>query len=80
MHDLIANFLKGNYLEARRLQLYLYDIIKALFIETNPIPVKTAMAMMGMVEANMRLPLYKLSTANLDKLKEILKKYKVIND
>ena len=79
-HDLVANFLEGNYLEARRLQIYLYDIIKALFIETNPVPVKTAMAVMGMIEVNIRLPLCKLSAANLDKLKGILKKYKVIND
>ena len=77
-HDLAANFLEGNLAEARRLQLYLYDIIKILFIETNPIPVKTAMAAMGMVEANLRLPLYKLSLANLDELKKVLKKYKLI--
>lgn len=77
-HDLVANFLEGNLTEARRLQLYLYDIIKILFIETNPVPVKTAMAEMGMVEANLRLPLYKLGSESLDKLKKILKRYKLI--
>lgn len=77
-HDLVTSFLEGNLTEARRLQLHLYELIKALFIETNPIPVKTALGLMGMIELNMRLPLCKMSTANLDKLKVILEKYKLI--
>lgn len=77
-HDLVANFLEGNLAEARRLQLYLYDIIKALFIETNPMPVKTALGLMKMIVPNMRLPLCKMSAANLVQLKTILKKYKLI--
>lgn len=77
-HDLITNFLEGNLAEAKRLQLYLYDIIKVLFIETNPIPVKTALGLMKMIVPNMRLPLCEMSAANLDKLKIILKKYKLI--
>jgi len=77
-HDLVAAFSEGNLAEARRLQLYLYDIVKALFIETNPIPVKTALGLMKIIEPNMRLPLCKMSAANLDKLKIILKKYKLI--
>ena len=78
VHDLVANFLEGNLAEARRLQLYLYDIIKALFIETNPIPVKTALGLMKMITPNLRLPLCNMSAANLDKLKTILKKYRLI--
>ncbi len=77
-HDLVAAFSEGNLAEARRLQLYLYDMIKALFIETNPIPVKTALGLMKMITPNMRLPLCEMSAANLDKLKIILKKYKLI--
>lgn len=77
-HDLVANFLAGNLAEARRLQLYLYDMIKALFIETNPIPVKTALGLMKMIVPNMRLPLCEMDAANLDKLKAVLKKYKLI--
>lgn len=77
-HDLVTNFLEGNLAEAKRLQLYLYGIIKTLFIETNPIPVKTALGLMKMIVPNMRLPLCKMSAANLDKLKIILKKYKLI--
>ena len=77
-HDLTAAFLEGNLVEARRLQLYLYDIIKALFIETNPIPVKTALGLMKVIVPNMRLPLCQMSASNVDKLKTILKKYKLI--
>ncbi|MDP8290270.1 MAG: 4-hydroxy-tetrahydrodipicolinate synthase [Candidatus Susulua stagnicola] len=77
-HALVASFLEGNLAEAKRLQLYLYDIIKILFIETNPIPVKTALELMGMIELNLRLPLCKMSSTNLDKLKVMLEKYKLI--
>jgi 4-hydroxy-tetrahydrodipicolinate synthase len=77
-HDLVAAFLEGNLEEARRLQLYLYDAIKALFIETNPIPVKTSLGLMGLIEPNLRLPLYKMSDENLQKLKTVLKRYKLI--
>ena len=77
-HDLVAAFLEGNLEEAKKLQLYLYDAIKALFIETNPIPAKTSLGLMGLVEANLRLPLYKMSDENLSKLKSILKRYKLI--
>jgi len=79
-HDLVESFLKGNYEKAKRLQLYLYDLIKALFIETNPIPVKTALGLMGLINPTLRLPLYKMSQTNLEKLKEILKRYKLINE
>ena len=77
-HALVASFLEGNLAEAKRLQLYLYGIIKILFIETNPIPVKTALELMGMIELNLRLPLCKMSSTNLDKLKVMLEKYKLI--
>jgi len=77
-HDLVANFLEGNLAEARRLQLYLYEMIKTLFIETNPIPIKTALGLMKMITPNMRLPLCEMNAANRDKLKTILKKYKLI--
>lgn len=78
-HDLIESFLQGDTLKAKQLQLYLYDIIKTLFIETNPIPVKTALSLMGLIELNLRLPLCELSEANLHKLKEVLKRYKLIS-
>jgi len=78
-HDLVMNFLNGNFQEAKRLQLYLYDLIKILFVETNPIPVKTALNLMGLLKFNLRLPLCELSKENYSKLKEVLKKYKLIS-
>ncbi len=74
-HDLVASFLKGNIEKARKLQLYLYPLIKILFIETNPIPVKTALGLMGLIEPNLRLPLYRMNKENFKKLKAIIKKY-----
>ncbi len=77
MHNLVDSFLKGNIEKSKKLQLYLYDLIKALFIETNPIPVKTALGIMGIIEPNLRLPLYKMSDNNLLSLKEVMKRYKL---
>jgi len=70
--------LRGNLKKARALQLYLYKIIKMLFIETNPIPVKTALGLMGLIEPFLRLPLYRMSKDNELKLKAVLKEYKLI--
>jgi len=78
MHKLIDSFLKGDYEKAKKLQLYLYDLIKALFIETNPIPVKRALGLMRLINPTLRLPLCEMSQNNLEKLKEILKRYKLI--
>ncbi|UCC96097.1 MAG: dihydrodipicolinate synthase family protein, partial [Candidatus Omnitrophota bacterium] len=77
-HSLVANFLEGNAEEAKRLQLYLYELIKALFIETNPIPVKTSLGFMGLIEPYLRLPLYRMSDINEEKLKVVLREYKLI--
>lgn len=77
-HDLVSSFLKGNPAEAKKLQLYLYEMIKVLFIETNPIPVKASLNLMGLIEGNLRLPLCEMSQANLAKLKSTLKSYKLI--
>ncbi|MFH1505339.1 MAG: 4-hydroxy-tetrahydrodipicolinate synthase [Candidatus Omnitrophota bacterium] len=78
IHNLVENYLQGNLNEAKQLQLYLYSMIKALFMETNPIPVKTALSLMGLIELNFRLPLCNMSKENLEKLKVILKKYSLI--
>ncbi|MCF7873869.1 MAG: 4-hydroxy-tetrahydrodipicolinate synthase [Candidatus Omnitrophica bacterium] len=77
-HQLTESFLKGNINKAKKIQLELYDLIKTLFIETNPIPVKTALKLMGLIEGNFRLPLYKMDKNNLTKLKKTLKEYKLI--
>ena len=63
---------------ASALQLRLVPLIRALFIETNPIPAKTALALMGKCEAELRQPLAPMSDANTEKLKATLKKYELI--
>ncbi len=77
-HMLVDHFAEGNIVQARKLQLYLNDLIKAMFIETNPIPVKTALGLMGMIEPVLRLPLCAMHSANLLKLKETLRNYKLV--
>jgi len=73
--DMVARFKKGDMEGARKLHYKLLPLIKAVFIETNPIPVKTAMGLMGMIEPDLRLPMCPMSEANLEKLKKALKDY-----
>lgn len=56
-HEMVALFMNGQVQEALNLQLNLLNVINALFIEVNPIPVKTAMNLMGMTVGDLRLPL-----------------------
>ncbi len=67
----------GNLEEARRLHFKLEPLNKAMFIETNPIPVKTALNMMGKIQEELRLPLCSMSNENKDKLRNILINYGV---
>ena len=64
--------------KAAQLQLQLIPLIRALFIETNPIPVKTALALMGKCESELRLPMVQMAEGNLAKLREVLKQYHMI--
>ncbi|MCF7916932.1 MAG: 4-hydroxy-tetrahydrodipicolinate synthase [Candidatus Omnitrophica bacterium] len=77
-HQLTESFLKGDLEKARKIQFELYDLIKVLFVETNPIPAKAALKLMGMIEGNLRLPLYRMEPSNLTKLKKTLKEYRLI--
>jgi 4-hydroxy-tetrahydrodipicolinate synthase len=64
--------LKGDFERAGRIHAKLFPIFKDLFIETNPIPVKAAMAMMGLIEETYRLPLVPMSDANRAVLRKTL--------
>ena len=75
MSDMCRALLEGNIDEARRLHFKLEPLNKGMFIETNPIPVKTALSLMGRIQEEMRLPLCPMSSANRDKLKNILINY-----
>ena len=67
--------LGGDWKLARDLHLRLFPLCRAMFIETNPIPVKEAMAMLGMIEPEFRLPMCRMSDANRQRLKTILDRY-----
>ncbi|MEE3393599.1 MAG: 4-hydroxy-tetrahydrodipicolinate synthase [Lachnospiraceae bacterium] len=69
-HDIVAEYLKGNVDKSRELQLKYLPLIRALFCEVNPIPVKYAMSLLGYAAGPLRLPLCELS----DDHKELIKR------
>jgi 4-hydroxy-tetrahydrodipicolinate synthase len=64
--------LKGDWERGRALQLELIPLIRSLFIETNPIPVKTALSLMGKCSGDLRLPLTPMADGNLKKLQQAM--------
>ena len=78
VHDMCELYLAGKVNEALKLQMDTLDLTNNLFIETNPIPVKTALNIMGFNVGNLRLPLYEMEEGNLQKLKQALKNYNLI--
>tara|TARA_B100000315_G_scaffold258162_1_gene309307 strand:+ start:3516 stop:4388 length:873 start_codon:yes stop_codon:yes gene_type:complete len=70
--------LDGNFSEARKLHYELLDLNNSMFIETNPVPVKTTLSLMGKVTGELRLPLTPMNNENLSKLKNLLKKSGII--
>lgn len=77
MHNLVMSFLDGNVVESRRLQLDNLDLINALFLETNPIPVKKALDIMGFNVGKGRLPLIDCTENVTSKLKTVLDFHKI---
>ncbi len=75
---MIDFFNAGDLEAARRLHLKLLKISNAMFIETNPVPVKTALGLMGKCSDNVRLPLAPMSEANTAKLAGIMKEFGLI--
>lgn len=71
--------LAGDWKLARDLHLRLFPLCRAMFMETNPIPVKETMAMMGMIEPEFRLPMCRMSEANRPRLKAILEQFGLLN-
>jgi len=72
MSELAQACLRGDWERGRKLQLSLIPLIRAVFIETNPIPVKTALSLMGKCQADLRLPLTPMSETNLKKLRQAM--------
>jgi len=78
LHELVASYQKGKYKVTQELHLELLDLNLAMFLETNPIPVKEALHLMGKIEKEIRPPLTNLQETNLLKLKEVMQKHKLI--
>ncbi len=66
---------EGRFDKARELHYQLHELFKVLFIETNPIPVKTACWLLGMCEKEFRLPMCEMKPENEQRLREVLKRY-----
>jgi 4-hydroxy-tetrahydrodipicolinate synthase len=73
--DMCRAWEDGNIEEARRLHFKLEPLNQAMFIETNPIPAKTALSMMGKIQEELRLPLCPMSDENKEKLRKTLINY-----
>ena len=76
--EMVNAALKGNYELARRLHFHWYALFKDLFIEPNPVPAKTALALRGEMSPNVRLPLCDMSEPNRRKLEATLRSLQLI--
>ncbi len=80
MAELAQACLKGDWETGRKLQFKFIPLIRAVFIETNPIPVKTALALMGKCRGDLRLPLTAMAEGNVKKLREAMAAFGLINN
>jgi len=78
MAELVASFQAGRLEEARRIHFKLSPLFAALFYETNPIPVKEALGMMGKIDPELRLPLCAMGTDNRNQLARVMKELRLI--
>lgn len=75
---MVSSALNGNIAEAEKLNAYLSPLFEAIFIETNPIPIKASLAMKGLVKETYRLPMCEMSPKNREKLKAVLQQMKIL--
>ena len=78
MAGLVDAFAAGDIARAKALHHKMSELIDALFIEVNPLPVKAALALMGKIKYEYRLPLCKMSEVNFEKLKKVMVDYGLI--
>lgn len=78
MGDMIRLALAGNFTDARELHFKYYPLFHDLFIDTNPVMVKEALALMGKIERSFRLPLCETSEANLKSLRVVMKRLELL--
>ncbi len=78
LKQMVSAFLEGRPNEARQLHERLYPFFKALFIETNPAPIKAALAMKGWIQEELRLPLVPIRPENREKLRQVMQRCGVL--
>lgn len=78
IHELVQNFAEGKFQEACKIHLELFPLFEALFYETNPIPVKESLALMGKIQPNLRLPLCRMGDESKKKLIRTLEDLKLV--
>jgi 4-hydroxy-tetrahydrodipicolinate synthase len=76
--EMVHAALDGDFKKARELHYRLFPMARAAFLETNPIPIKEAMAMAGMLEPEFRLPMCRMGDANRETLRGILRQYALV--
>ena len=76
--DMTHAALDGDWKRARDLHLRLFPLSRAAFLETNPIPIKEAMAMAGMIEPEFRLPMCRMSDGNREKLRSVIRQFGLV--
>ncbi len=76
--QMCAAGLKGDFKKAQKIHLRHYHLFKTLFLETNPIPVKTSLKMMGLIEGEFRLPLSPMTSKNAAILRRVLKEHGLV--
>jgi len=78
MSEMVATMLKGEMEKAKEINIRLFSLFEAMFLETNPIPVKKAAEMMGLPAGHVRLPLGALSEENEAKLRKVLEGFGMV--
>jgi 4-hydroxy-tetrahydrodipicolinate synthase len=77
-HEMCRKFLDGDWAGSRKMQLEAMELCNALFCEVNPIPVKKALEMMGMIDGGLRMPLTRMEPANAQQLEKAMKSYGIL--
>lgn len=78
LKEMLSHIFEGRYDEARKIHYHYEPIMRKLFIDTNPLPVKAALSMMGIIENELRLPLVPLSESLQEDLKRTLKERRLL--
>jgi len=78
LKEMVQLALSGDFVKAREVHYQLLDLMQLNFIETNPVPVKAALGLMGLIEPYVRLPLVPIAKSNLDKISNALSVLKLL--